>query len=83
MMERIFLLEDDTTLSRGISMALCGTERTVVLADSIAQAQQKLTGTQFDLFWTSIFRMAVVLSFCERCEPKAIPHQPFCLPRTT
>lgn len=49
MMERIFLLEDDTTLSRGISMALCGTERTVVLADSIAQAQQKLTGTQFDL----------------------------------
>lgn len=49
MMERIFLLEDDATLSRGISMALCGNGRTVILADSIAQARQKLAETQFDL----------------------------------
>lgn len=49
MMERIFLLEDDATLSRGISMALCGNGRTVVLADSIAQARQKLAETQFNL----------------------------------
>jgi len=48
-MERIFLLEDDATLSRGISMALCGNGRTVILADSIAQARQKLAETQFDL----------------------------------
>lgn len=48
-MERIFLLEDDSTLSRGISMALCGTGRTVVLADCIAQARCKLAETQFDL----------------------------------
>ena len=37
-MEQIFLLEDDTALSRGIRMALCGAERDVILADSIAQA---------------------------------------------
>lgn len=49
MMERIFLLEDDATLSRGISMALCGNGRTVILADSIAQARQKLAETQFNL----------------------------------
>lgn len=49
MMERIFLLEDDATLSRGISMALCGNGRTVILSDSIAQARQKLAETQFDL----------------------------------
>ena len=48
-MERIFLLEDDSTLSRGISMALCGTGQTVVLADCIAQARCKLAETQFDL----------------------------------
>ena len=48
-MERIFLLEDDATLSRGISMALCGNGRTVILADSIAQARQKLAETQFNL----------------------------------
>lgn len=48
-MERIFLLEDDSTLSRGISMALCGTGRTVVLADCIAKVRQKLAETQFDL----------------------------------
>ena len=49
MMEQIFLLEDDTTLSHGITMALCGTERTVISASTIAQAQQKLLETQFDL----------------------------------
>lgn len=49
MMERIFLLEDDATLSRGISMALCGNGRTVILSDSIAQARQKLAETQFNL----------------------------------
>lgn len=48
-MERIFLLEDDATLSRGISMALCGNGRTVILADNIAQARQKLAETQFNL----------------------------------
>lgn len=49
MMERIFLLEDDATLSRGISMALCGIEQTVTLADSLAQAKEKLAEAQFDL----------------------------------
>lgn len=49
MMERIFLLEDDATLSCGISMALCGIERTVTLADSLAQAKEKLAEAQFDL----------------------------------
>ena len=48
-MEQIFLLEDDTALSRGIRMALCGAERDVILADSIAQAWKELEETQFNL----------------------------------
>ena len=48
-MEQIFLLEDDTALSRGIRMALCGAERDVILADSIAQAWKELEKTQFKL----------------------------------
>ena len=53
-MERIFLLEDDATLGRGICMALCGPERTVVLADCVEQARQKLAQTQFDLLLLDI-----------------------------
>lgn len=53
-MERIFLLEDDATLGRGICMALCGPERTVVLADCVEQARQKLVQTQFDLLLLDI-----------------------------
>ncbi len=48
-MEQIFLLEDDTALSRGIRMALCGAERDVILADSIAQAREKLEEVRFNL----------------------------------
>ncbi|MBM6899228.1 response regulator transcription factor [Gemmiger formicilis] len=48
-MQQIFLLEDDAALGRGISMALCGAEQAVVLADSIVQARQTLAKTQFDL----------------------------------
>lgn len=49
MMERIFLLEDDATLSRGIGMALSGPNRVVTLADSMVQARQTLAEMQFDL----------------------------------
>ena len=48
-MERIFLLEDDATLSRGIGMALSGPNRVVTLADSMVQARQTLAEMQFDL----------------------------------
>lgn len=48
-MEKIFLLEDDATLSRGISMALSGPNCTVILADCLAQAQEKLAGPSYDL----------------------------------
>lgn len=48
-MERIFILEDDTTLSRGIGLALGGSGRTVTLADSIAQARKVMAHAQFDL----------------------------------
>lgn len=48
-MQQIFLLEDDTTLSRGISMALGNPDRVVILADTLVQARQKLAETQFDL----------------------------------
>lgn len=47
-MEKIFLLEDDATLSRGISMALSGPECAVILAD-FTQAQEKLAGPSYDL----------------------------------
>lgn len=48
-MEKIFLLEDDATLSRGISMALSGPECAVILADCLTQAQEKLAGPSYDL----------------------------------
>lgn len=48
-MERIFLLEDDVALSRGISMALSGPERKVIQTNCLAQAQEKLAVTAFDL----------------------------------
>lgn len=48
-MEKIFLLEDDATLSRGISMALSGPNCEVIRADCLAQAQEKLAGTSYDL----------------------------------
>ncbi len=48
-MEKIFLLEDDATLSRGISMALSGANCAVILADCLAQAQEKLAGPSYDL----------------------------------
>lgn len=48
-MEKILLLEDDTTLSRGVSMALSESTRTVILADCLAQAQKKLEENSFDL----------------------------------
>lgn len=48
-MEKIFLLEDDATLSRGISMALSGPNCEVIRADCLAQAQEKLAGPSYDL----------------------------------
>lgn len=48
-MEKIFLLEDDATLSRGISMALSGPNCAVILADCLAQAQEKMAGLSYDL----------------------------------
>lgn len=48
-MEKIFLLEDDATLSRGISMALSGPGCAVILADCLTQAQEKLAGPSYDL----------------------------------
>lgn len=48
-MEKIFLLEDDATLSRGISMALSGPNCAVILADCLAQAQEKMAGPSYDL----------------------------------
>ena len=48
-MERIFLLEDDTALGRGISMALEGPERTVIRAETLAQALEILSGSSFSL----------------------------------
>lgn len=48
-MSQIFLLEDDGALSRGIAMALSGTEQTVTQADTIAQAKTTLSEAEFDL----------------------------------
>lgn len=48
-MERIFLLEDDEALGRGVAMALEGPERSVLRAGSLGEAQEALRGAEFDL----------------------------------
>lgn len=48
-MKHIFLLEDDETLGRGISMALTGPETSVICRTSLAKARETLSGDRFDL----------------------------------
>ena len=48
-MERIFLLEDDAVLSRGVAMALAGPERTVRRAERLREAENVLARERFDL----------------------------------
>ena len=48
-MERIFLLEDDGALGRGIAMALEAPDRTVTLAGTLKQAEEILDREDFDL----------------------------------
>ena len=48
-MERIFLLEDDAVLSRGVAMALAGPERTVRRAERLGEAENVLARERFDL----------------------------------
>lgn len=48
-MERIFLLEDDETLGRGIAIALEGPERKVTRALSKAEAEKILAAESFNL----------------------------------
>ena len=47
--ETLFLLEDDETLERGISMALTGPEISVTCRSTLAQAWEALAGERFDL----------------------------------
>ena len=48
-MERIFLLEDDEALGRGITMALEGQERAVLRAGTLAEAEEILARERFSL----------------------------------
>ena len=48
-MERIFLLEDDEALGRGVAMALAGPGREVSRAASLAEAKTALAGRRFSL----------------------------------
>lgn len=48
-MKHIFLLEDDETLGRGITMALTGPETSVVCRPSLAKARETLAEDRFDL----------------------------------
>ena len=48
-MERIFLLEDDEALDRGITMALEGPERAVLRAGTLAEAEEILSRERFSL----------------------------------
>ena len=48
-MERIFLLEDDVALGRGVAMALAGPDREVSRAASLAEAKAALAGQRFSL----------------------------------
>lgn len=48
-MKRIFLLEDDETLGRGIAMALTGSEASVICRPNLAKAREVLAEDRFDL----------------------------------
>lgn len=48
-MKRIFLLEDDETLGRGIAMALTGPEVSVVCRPTLAEGREALAEDRFDL----------------------------------
>ena len=48
-MERIFLLEDDEALGRGITMALEGPERSVFRVGTLAEAEEILSRERFSL----------------------------------
>lgn len=48
-MKHIFLLEDDETLGRGITMALAGPETSVICRASLSEARQALAQERFDL----------------------------------
>ena len=48
-MKRIFLLEDDEALRRGVAMALEGPERRVEQAGSLRQGEKRLEEERFDL----------------------------------
>ena len=48
-MERIFLLEDDEALSRGVAMALEGPERKVVRALNMKEAEKLMADESFNL----------------------------------
>ena len=48
-MKHIFLLEDDETLGRGITMALAGPETSVICRASLSEARQALAQEWFDL----------------------------------
>ena len=48
-MMRIFLLEDDAALGRGIVMALTGPEASVTCRSTLAQAREALAEERFDL----------------------------------
>ena len=48
-MTHIFLLEDDETLGRGITMALTGPETSVVCRTSLSSAREALEEDRFDL----------------------------------
>ena len=48
-MARIFLLEDDAALGRGIVMALTGPEASVTCRSTLAQAREALAEERFDL----------------------------------
>lgn len=48
-MKRVFLLEDDETLGRGIAMALTGPETSVICRSSLAKAREALAEDRFDL----------------------------------
>ena len=48
-MKHIFLLEDNKTLGRGITMALTGPETSVVCRTSLSSAREALEEDRFDL----------------------------------
>ena len=83
-MERIFLLEDDEALGRGVAMALAGPDREVSRAASLAEAKAALTGQRFSLLVLDVnLPDGSALDLVRACGRRGTKRRSSCSPPTT